>query len=504
MNKQDPRTLDKPGGLLSPPFFRASVAIYTTVALVAFEGTAVAAALPQVAADLGQLNLLPWIITVYLFAAGVATVVAGSVVDALGTARVFRWAVLVFSVAGFAAGLAPSMAALVAIRFVQGVGAGMVVAVGLAATSLVYPDRLSGRAFAANSTVWGVIGAAAPAIAAGLLSFASWRWIFFVNLPLGIISIAAGWRPLPGPKSDQKLQLDPLGVVFVAVFTVATLMAVGSLSWISVAWVILAVAAAVLYRRHARGIANPVVKPQHIFRLPYSMIGVFVGLLIAAAFGVAAYITIYISAGLGVGATLTAWSVFFFTIGWTVGANLSSWLLTRLAETSVMQLGVVVTSLGISTGAASVYLEFALPVLLFGMVMSGVGVGMATNAGLNLIRALTPEDQMGRATSAHHFLRNQGLTLGAAIGGSVLLFVVARQIGDVGLVQEILSGESSADSPEVAEAVVAGYGLSLLVGLGIALSSIAPLRVLRRYLAEDRAEANVRHRRAKPLQSPFE
>lgn len=110
--------------ILARPYRRASLAIYTTVALAAFEGTAVAAILPQVAGDLGRLDLLPWVITGYLFVAGVATVVAGAAIDAIGTRTMFRWAVILFTVAGTLAGLVSTMPMMVAVRVLHGIGAG--------------------------------------------------------------------------------------------------------------------------------------------------------------------------------------------------------------------------------------------------------------------------------------------------------------------------------------------------------------------------------------------
>lgn len=484
-----------PDGLLSPRYLRASIAIYTTVALVAFEGTAVAAALPQLTGDLGQIDLLPWTVTAFLFTSGVSTVMAGPIIDTLGTARVFRLAVAVFSLAGFAAGLASSMPLLVGIRLVQGIGAGMVVAVGLAATSLVYPGHLSGRAFAANSTVWGVMGAAAPALAALMLSVASWRWIFFINLPLGVIALAAGWKALPSAESDEPLRLDLRGSALVAVFTITTLLAVDQLSWTSLGWTAAAIASIVLYLRHARAIAQPVVRTTHVFALPYSMIGLTVAAMITAAFSANVYVTLFVSAGRGAGASLTAWSVFFFTIGWTTGANLSSRLLDRMAETSVMRIGTWFTTPGLALASLVVWTGLHLAGLFAGLFAAGVGIGLATNAALTLLRALTPAAQIGRATSAHQFIRNQGFTLGSALGGSVLLFVIAAQLGTVEPVQQLLAGESTAVTSGVSEAVSSGYGWTLAVGVVISGLSVVPLRILRNHLAAARAEADEVRRR---------
>jgi MFS family permease len=181
-----------PTSVLSRELLPASIAIYTTVALAAFEGLAVSAALPQVAADLGDVHLLPWVVTGYLLMSGVATVVAGPLVDSYGVRAVFRAAIVVFVTGAVLASFVPSMPLMVAARLIHGAGGGAIIAVGIAAVSLIYPGHLIGRAFAANATVWGVMGVAGPGIAAFMLTTLNWRWIFLVNIPLGL------WRWRPG------------------------------------------------------------------------------------------------------------------------------------------------------------------------------------------------------------------------------------------------------------------------------------------------------------------
>jgi MFS family permease len=484
--------------LLSPPFLAASVAIYTTVALVAFEGTAVAAALPQLAGDLGRVDLLPWTITAFLFASGLATVLAGPLVDALGTRVIFRWSAAVFAGAGFTAGLAQTMTVLITIRMIQGAGSGMLIAATLAAVNLVYPDALVGRAFAANSTIWGVMGAAAPAIAAFMLTALSWRWIFFLNLPLGLISLVAGWRAMPARQEGaESTSIDWLGAGLIAAFTLTSLLAVDEIGIRSLLWAGVAVVAAVVYRFHARRRDKPVVRLEHVIGRPYLGLASVIGLLLVGAFATNIYITLYVSAGRGAGPGLTAWSVLFFTLGWSTGANVASRLMDRMSETTVMLLGVTSTVTGLALSAVAVGLTWPLPGLFSGLSLAGLGIGLSTNAALSLLRVATPSNQIGRATAAHQFMRNQGFTLGSALGGAVLLLVVSNSLGSVEPVQELLAGGgegaggagsgSAADvSASVAEAVQSGYGTTVIVSLVIAALAFVPMRHLRRIYADAR------------------
>ncbi len=482
--------------VLSREYLAASIAIYTTVALVAFEGLAVAAALPQVAADLGGVALLPWVITSFLLMSGVATVTAGPLVDAIGVQAMFRIAVIVFTVGGVAAAFVPTMPLMIVARVVQGVGGGLVVATALAGVSLVFPDHLVGRAFAANSTVWGVMGVASPALAALMLTALSWRWIFLVNLPLGALAMLAGWRALPGPlAASGRRRPDGVGVALVLAFNLALLLAVDRLGVTSLLWLAGAAGLASIYWFHARRADQPVMRLRHLVFRPLGPLALSLALVLTGAFAANAFLPLYVQGGRGGGPGLTAWSVLFFTVGWTAGANLSSRLLDRMAETSVMGAGfaftipslVVLAILG-NAGAAL----WSMFVVLF---TAGVGVGISTNAGLTLLRALSSSDEIGRATSAHQFYRNLGFTLGAGIGGAVILLVVGRVVGDVEAVRDLLAGNASAASTDAARAISDGFTATAAVGSGIALTALVPFIALRRHLAPARAIRNTDGRR---------
>jgi MFS family permease len=161
--------LSEPKSVLSRELLPASTAVFATAALASFQALGISAALPDIATDLGNVSLLPWVITAYLLTSTLATVVAGPFIDAIGVSRMFRIAVIAFSATGFATAFAPSMEVLVVLRLLQGAGAGLILATGTAAVSLVYPQHLVSRAFAANATVWGIMGVAGPVVGVDLL-----------------------------------------------------------------------------------------------------------------------------------------------------------------------------------------------------------------------------------------------------------------------------------------------------------------------------------------------
>jgi MFS family permease len=471
-------------GLLSAEHRSLSIAIYTTIALIAFEGTSVAAALPELAADLGDVGRLPWVITAFLFALGLSTVMAGPLVDALGSKLLFFWSALGFAASGFVAGLAPTLDALIAIRLVQGATAGVLFGATLAAVNLGFPPGLTARAFAANSTIWGAMGAAAPAIAALMLSVASWRWIFFVNLPLGAIAILAGRRAMPGRQPDaEPVSIDLRGAGFAALFTLSSIAAVDQLGLRSLIFAAIAAGSIVGYAWHARRTERPVILIKHIAEQPYRSLAIVPSLMLTAAFTTNIYVTVYVAAGRDVSNGVAAFSVLFFTIGWTIGANVSSAIMNRSSPAAVMTIGLAMGIGGIATVVAGVAGNGPLPIAFIGLLVLGVGIGLNTNASLVVLRAETPAAQIGRASAANQFARSQGFTLGAAAGGAILLFVVDRQIGSVDPIRKLLAGEELEAGPQVAAAVRDGFTAATVTSLVVMLLAIPAMRSLRRFEA---------------------
>jgi MFS family permease len=470
--------------LLSAPHRKLSIAIYTTIALIAFEGTSVGAALPELAADLGDVDLLPWIITGFLFALGLTTVVAGPLVDALGSRVLFGWSAAVFAGTGFLAGLSTNLTMMIVIRLIQGGASGVLFAATIAAVNLGFPDRLTGRAFAANSTIWGITGAAAPAIAAAMLSIASWRWIFFINLPLGVLAIAAGRSTMPERQPDaEPASIDWRGAALAGVFTLASIAAVDQLGWSSIAFGALGVGAVVAYGRHARRTDRPVVSLKHIAVQPYRSLALVPALMLGAAFTTSLYVTVYVAAGRGFSNGAAAWSVVFFTIGWTLGANLATPLLDRRSPTSVMTSGMAVSIAGLALESVAVGLDAPLVVVFAGLLLLGVGIGLTTNASLVELRAATPPAQIGRASAANQFARSQGFTLGSAAGGAILLFVVNRRLGSVEPVRRLLAGDDVGAGPDIADAVRAGFTAVSITSVVVVLLAVPPMLSLRRHAA---------------------
>lgn len=466
-----------PRSILSRPLLPASIAVFSTVAIVAFEGLAVTAALPELTAELGGVRLLPWVITAFLLASGVTTAVTGNFIDALGTSTVFRWATIGFALSSLGAALAPSMPVLVAARLFQGASGGAIISVGLAAVALVYPSHLTGRALAAMSNVWGVLGFAGPAIAAVMLQFGSWRWIFLLMVPICLAALVAGWRTLPGPVEQRPLTVDWISVGLLTVTVGALLGAVSDLAVSSFGFLaLMLVAGGILWRRMGNRRA-PVLDRRFITGHPYLYLSLAGSLTLAATMGLSAYLPVYVRGARGGSATLAAWSVLWLTLGWTVSANIAGRITDRVSERAVLRAGAMSGIPTVAAAWAAVAFGAPLPVIFAAYFAMGMTVGVVTNAALQIVRLAVSDNMAGMATSAHAFMRSLGMSVGAGLAGGVILAAVAASVGDVTAVRAALAGESTDLAGEAVTAL--GHGFTLAHGASLILITGAWLAVER-------------------------
>jgi MFS family permease len=249
--------------VLSPQFRSITLIAPTLLALAAFDGMAVAAALPRIGADLG-IDRLPWVLTSYALTSTLSLLIAGPAIDAIGVRTVFRITIVVFFVGSLLCAIATSLDVLVVARAIQGIGGGMVMAVTISNVGIAYPPELRSRAFAANSSVWGVMALAGPAAAAFMLNVVSWRGIFFVSLPLVAVAAAVGWTRMgTDDHARHEMSVDRTGVVILGLFVSIMLIGLSELTWRSAIAVALGVALAATYWAHSGRVATPVLARRH-------------------------------------------------------------------------------------------------------------------------------------------------------------------------------------------------------------------------------------------------
>ena len=471
-------------GIWSGRYLPITLANLTVVAIAAFDGLAILAALPDIAEDLGDVALLPWVITAYLATSAVAVIVAGPVIDAVGVRRTFRVTGVWFLIWSAAAALAPNLPVLIAARVLQGLGGGLVIAVALAAVGLAYPHELRPRAFAANSLVWGAMGFGGPAVAGALLTIGDWRSIFLAQLPLTALALAVGWRSLPSTRARAApIHMDWAGVSLLTIVTISSLVAVselGSRWWLVVAAMIVAASSSTAYWRHSGRATDPVLQREHLVRSPLRWVHITSGLVLVAGLAADNYLPLYVQTTRGRSEGFAAFSLVFLTVGWTAGSVVFSRLLQGWKESSVIMLGAVMIAPAIAASGCAIALDWPLSVVFAAFGVIGLSIGFVSTAGLTLLQASSADFEMGRTNSAHQFVRTLCITYGVAAGGAILLFVVDHRVGDIDAVRDVLAGQEVALGAQTRSAIGGGLAWITVLSLAAGVACVAAARKLAR------------------------
>jgi EmrB/QacA subfamily drug resistance transporter len=438
--------------------------------LAALDQTIVATALPTIAGDLHGLSHLSWVITAYLLASTVSTPLWGKLGDLYGRKVFFEAAIVIFLVGSALCGLAHSIFILIVFRAVQGIGGGGLLTGAQTIVADVVPARERGRYQGLFGSVFGVTSVLGPLIGGFFVDNLSWRWVFYVNLPVGAVALAVVAAVLPGQLRRAQHRIDYLGTVLLAgaatSLVLFTSLGGTTYPWSSAPTFILAGAAVVLGAAFVWAesrAAEPVV-PLHLFRnrvfSASSAIGFVVGF---ALFGAIAYLPQYMQIVKGVSPTLSGLRLLPLMAGLLTTSIVTGRLVTRwgryrifpIIGTATMTVGLYLLShLGVAT---SVWLSSLY------MLVLGAGIGASLQVLVVAVQNAVSYADLGAATGGATFFRSIGGSFGTATFGAVFSNVLAADLAAAlhGLALPpgvtAASGASPAVLAHLPAAVHAGY-----------------------------------------------
>lgn len=449
--------------------------------LATIDGSIVNVALPTLTEALGtDFATVQWVVLAYLLTVTTLQAVVGRLADMYGRKTLYNSGFVVFTVGSLLCGLSPTVEWLIAARVLQGIGGALILALGLAIITDAFPPQERGRALGIAGSIVSIGIVLGPTLGGLIIENLSWHWIFFVNVPIGILGTYLAWRYIPRTRPPGGQRFDMAGAATLCMFLLAFLVGLttgqrqGFTSPEAIGLYVLAafflVTFILLERRHPQ----PIIAPS-LFRSSLFRVNIATGFLVFIALGVNALIPFYLELGLGYAVQQVGFLLAVLPLALGITAPISGALSDRVGSRPISVAGLAVTvlaflllsTLSTDTTAIGFMLRF-LPL--------GIGVGLFQSPNNSAIMGSVSRDKLGVASSLLAITRSLGQTVGFSVLGAVWASLVFQAAG------EVLPGGAESASPA---AIAAGIQGTALVAAG--LITIALLIALVAWRGERRA-----------------
>lgn len=421
-------------------------ALMVTMSLAAIDITIVATSIPEIVADLSGLQLVSWVFSIYLLAQTITIPVYGKLSDLYGRKPILMVGTTIFLIGSVACAASWNMTSLIWFRALQGLGAGAILATvaTLAGDLFTVKERAAIQGWL--SSVWGISAILGPLIGGALSQYASWHWIFLINLPVGALSlflIAVFVKEAP-PKGSSK-QIDFLGAFLIMLFLGALTFGLlqGGLTWPWLSWqsavtalvALLAFAAMVQVENRAE---EPIMPPwlwqKRVLVGPYlASMGIGMAMMAPNAF-----LPLYLQSVHSLGAIAAGFVLASMSIGWPVMSSVSGRFYMRIGFRDTALMGAVL-------GAVAPLLFLLTPTprpiwaITLSQIILGAGFGLMSTPLLVGIQSIVGWSKRGVVTSASMFSRNMGQSVGAAIFGAIFNATLTASLREApsGIAEEV-------------------------------------------------------------------
>jgi EmrB/QacA subfamily drug resistance transporter len=400
-------------------------AVMLATGLVAVDSTIIATAVPSIVADVGGFSAFPWLFSIYLLAQAVSVPVYGKLADLFGRKPVILFGIGLFLLGSVLCGVAWSMGALIGSRVVQGLGAGAIAPVTITIVGDLYSTEERAKAQGYIASVWGIASVVGPTLGGLLSEYASWRWIFFVNIPLCLLAAAMLARNFHERVQRSRPRIDYLGAALLTAGLTLVIMGVleGGQAWSWDAPTSIAILAGgavllVVFGLVERAAAEPVL-PLWVFSRRLLVAGGLISVGVGAVvLGLTSYVPTYVQEVLGHGPLVAGFALATLSMGWPISASQAGRIYLRAGFRACALIGtsiiVVGTALLLLLGRDSSVWQVAGTCLVIGL-----GMGLTVSPTLIAAQSSVGWTQRGVVTANNLFLRSLGSAVGVAVFGAL-------------------------------------------------------------------------------------
>ncbi|MBM7053203.1 MDR family MFS transporter [Streptomyces durocortorensis] len=477
--------------------------------LAALDQTIVSTALPTIVSELGGLDHLSWVVTAYLLAATAATPLWGKLGDQYGRKKLFQTAIVIFLIGSALCGVAQNMPQLIGFRALQGLGGGGLMVLSMAIVGDLVTPRERGKYQGLFGAVFGVTSVLGPLLGGFFTEHLSWRWVFYINLPIGVVALGVIAAVLHIPVRREKHTIDYLGTFLIA--AVATsLVLIASLGGTTWAWTspqiiglaVLAVVLLVAFIAAERRAVEPVL-PLKLFRIrTFTLVAVISFVIGFAMFGAMTYLPTFLQVVHDITPTMSGVHMLPMVFGLLITSTASGQIVSRTGRWKVFPvLGTALTTVGLlllhrldessSTWLMSVY-----------FFVFGAGLGLVMQVLVLVAQNSVSYQDLGVATSGATFFRSIGAAFGVAVFGTIFTNRLTGQLTDAlagqPLPPGIDAGSLAADPRAIGQlpadlrpSVLSAYSTSITDVFLYAAPVVLLAFVLAWFLREDKLRGSV-------------
>jgi EmrB/QacA subfamily drug resistance transporter len=425
---------NQPEAVISPRS-RNYVIIASLLALFlgALDALVMSAAMPTIVADLGGLHLYSWVYSAYLLARAVALPVFGKLADIYRSRRLYIISICIFLLGSVLAGLAQSMMQLILSRVLQGIGAGGNFALVYIVLADVSSPENRGKTLSLGSFIWGLASVLGPTFGGFVVTYFSWRWIFFVNVPLGAFSLLGIALYLVEVREKKKAA----AIDYWGAFTLSTailgmltvfLLAGRSYDWISpqiIGLSMITIAAGITFYYAEKRAREPILSLGFFAIKGFSIGNGSAFLASFTIFSLFAYSPLFIQGALGKTPLQMSVAMLSLSLGWSLGALACGQIVNRFGQKPSTVFGSLCLTLG---GGILITFSTATSLTACSVVLGfiGIGMGFVSMATLLVVQDSLDISDLGVATASHQFSRTLGGTIGVGISGSFVTMTLSN------------------------------------------------------------------------------
>ncbi|MBC2104660.1 LM6179_1298 family efflux MFS transporter [Listeria booriae] len=410
-----------------------TIAVFVATFMAAIEGTIVSTAMPTIVSSLNGIELMNWIFSIYLLTSAVTVPIYGKLSDLFGRKKIFIIATVIFIIGSSLCGFAQTMEQLIIFRALQGIGAGGILPTTMTIIADVYPFEKRAKVLGFMGSAWGIAGVFGPLLGGFLVDQLSWHWIFFINVPVGILTIVLISMYLKEHIVRVKLPIDYLGTTLFTIALLALLFALQrageTLNWLEPLVVVLLIGSIALFVGFyfAEKRAQDPIMPFVLFKNPVVLIGNLIGFLVSAfLIGINVYIPMWAQGMMGHGAMIAGLMIAPLSVSWIIGSFIGGRLLMSIGNRHTVGIGIIIATV---SGLFLALFPSTTPDLYFYLdsALMGFGFGIIFTTTTVTVQDAVPKEQTGIATASNTLFRTVGQTIGVAVFGTIFNSVLASQ-----------------------------------------------------------------------------